>query len=88
MILTDPRRPITPSPGPGARTTLDETERTAAYAELQGLLEENMPYWPLWYDSAVSAISSRVTDETGEIDPSLERFAWDVGRWSVTAPGS
>jgi ABC-type transport system substrate-binding protein len=71
-----------------ARTTLDETERIAAYAQLQGLLEENVPYWPLWYDSAVSALSSRVTEADGPIDPSHERFAWDVGRWSVTAPGS
>ena len=69
-----------------ARTTLDETERAAAYAELQGLLEENVPYWPLWYDSAVSALSARVTDAAGTIDPSLERFAWDVARWSVRPP--
>jgi hypothetical protein len=27
LILTDPRRPITPSPGPGARTTLDDLLR-------------------------------------------------------------
>ena len=71
-----------------ARTSLDEADRTAAYAELQGLLDENAPYWPLWYDSAVSAVSSRVRDGVGMIDPSLERFAWDVGRWSVTAPTS
>jgi ABC-type transport system substrate-binding protein len=71
-----------------ARRTLDEAERTTAYAELQGLLEENVPYWPLWYDSAVSALSSRVTDEAGTIDPSRERFDWDVGRWSISAPGS
>jgi ABC-type transport system substrate-binding protein len=69
-----------------ARTTLDEAERTAAYSQLQGLLEENVPYWPLWYDSSVSALSSRVTDGGATIDPSQERFAWDVGRWSVSAP--
>jgi peptide/nickel transport system substrate-binding protein len=71
-----------------ARTKLDEAQRTTSYAELQGLLEENMPYWPLWYDSAVSALSSRVRDESGMIDPSRERFAWDVGRWSVRSPTS
>jgi ABC-type transport system substrate-binding protein len=69
-----------------ARATLDERERAAAYAELQALLEENMPYWPLWYESAVSALSSRVTSETGPIDPAQERYAWDIARWSVRPP--
>ena len=70
-----------------ARTSLDEADRTAAYAELQGLLDENAPYWPLWYEPCRGAVVPR-RDGAGMIDPSLERFAWDVGRWSVTAPTS
>ena len=69
------------SPTTSSRTRARRSTRpsgSAAYAELQGLLEENVPYWPLWYDSAVSAISSRVTDEAG-IDRPVAR-ALRVGR--------
>ena len=71
-----------------ARGTLDEEARRAAYAELQGLLEDDVPYWPLWYDSAESAISDRVQGPDGPLDPAMERFAWDVASWSVRPTGA
>ena len=43
-----------------ARETLDEAERAEAYAGVQDLLAQDVPYWPLWYESAVSALSTRV----------------------------
>ncbi|CAN5720116.1 hypothetical protein BH23CHL8_BH23CHL8_27240 [soil metagenome] len=71
-----------------ARSTLDEEARREAYAELQGVIEDEVPYWPLWYDSMESAIADRVRSPDGPLDPSTERFAWDVASWSVRPPGA
>ncbi len=65
-----------------ARETMDEEERVAAYAEVQSELTTLIPYWPLWYDSATSAISERVVDRKVPVDPSASRYAWDVSAWS------
>jgi ABC-type transport system substrate-binding protein len=68
-----------------ARGTLDETARGEAYADIARLLAEDVPYWPLWYDSAVSAISERVHGPDGPIDPSAARFDWDISSWTLGA---
>ena len=52
-----------------ARETLDQDERVAAYAGVHELIEADVPYWPLWYQSAVSALSSRVQGPDGRHRP-------------------
>jgi ABC-type transport system substrate-binding protein len=66
-----------------ARKTLDPAERIPAYAGVQDLLEQDVPYWPLWYESTVSALSTRVQDADGPVDPSVARFDWDVSGWTL-----
>jgi peptide/nickel transport system substrate-binding protein len=70
-----------------ARETLDETGRLAAYADLAELLAEDVPYWPLWYETATSALSGRVRGPAGPIDPGLPRYDWDVADWTLEPPG-
>jgi ABC-type transport system substrate-binding protein len=65
------------------RESLDVAERTEAYAEVQTLLEKDIPYWPLWYDTDTGAISSRVIGPDGPIDPTMARYDWDVSGWSI-----
>ena len=66
-----------------ARETLDETERAEAYAAVQELLFDDVPFWPLWYDASVGAISARVQGPTGPLDPSQPRYDWDVSSWTL-----
>ncbi len=66
-----------------ARDTYDEAERAAAYAQVQAELEKLVPYWPLWYESTISAVSSRLRDPNGPIDPSASRYDWDISSWSL-----
>ena len=65
-----------------ARETLDTEERIAAYAEVEGELGKLLPYWPLWYDSSVSALDARLTGRDGPVDPTDARYAWDISSWS------
>jgi ABC-type transport system substrate-binding protein len=67
-----------------ARETLVEAERAEAYAGVQQLLTDDVPYWPLWYEASVAAISSRVRGPDGVIDPSRPRYDWDVSSWTLT----
>jgi len=69
-----------------ARETLDPVVRAEAYAGVQDLLSQDVPYWPLWYESSVSALSTRVRDAHGPVDPSAPRFDWDISSWSLAAP--
>jgi ABC-type transport system substrate-binding protein len=69
-----------------ARKTLDEAERAEAYAGIADLLADDVPYWPLWYDASVSAISTRVQGPDGPLDPSRPRFDWDVAHWTLGEP--
>jgi ABC-type oligopeptide transport system substrate-binding subunit len=72
-----------------SRESYDQDERSLAYAGVQELLEQDVPYWPLWYDSAASAVSTRLQDRRGPIDPSRSRYDWDVSSWSLEpAPDS
>jgi ABC-type transport system substrate-binding protein len=71
-----------------ARGTLDLAERADAYAGVEELLQQDVPYWPLWYESAVSALSTRVLDEDGVVDPAEPHFDWDVSRWSLASEGA
>ena len=66
-----------------ARATIDADERREAYAELQSLLDENVPYWPLWYETATSALSSRISGPDGPVDPTRPHYDWDVSSWSI-----
>ncbi len=66
-----------------ARDTYDEAERAAAYAQVQDELEKLVPYWPLWYESTISAVSSRLRDPDGPIDPSAAGYDWDISSWSL-----
>ncbi len=65
-----------------AREKLDVDERVTAYAAVQQELQTLIPYWPLWYDSSISAVSERLQDEDGPIDPSRSRYAWDISAWT------
>ena len=65
-----------------ARSTLDIDERIAAYAAVEDELQTLIPYWPLWYDSEISAVSDRLRDADGPIDPSRSRYDWDIASWS------
>lgn len=69
-----------------ARQTLDVDQRTEAYAQVQQELQTLIPYWPLWYESSVSAVSQRLRDEDGPIDPSRSRYDWDISAWSFGPP--
>lgn len=69
-----------------ARATSDELERAEAYASVGALLEDDVPYWPLWYETTMSAISSRVMGPDGPVDPASPRFAWNVARWTLAPP--
>lgn len=66
-----------------ARTTLDETERTEDYAGVQDLLDADIPYWPLWYETSIAALSDRISGSDGRLDPSRTRYAWDVASWKL-----
>jgi peptide/nickel transport system substrate-binding protein len=66
-----------------ARGSLDPAERAQAYAGIQELLAQDVPYWPLWYESATSALSTRVQDADGPVDPSAAHFDWDISGWSL-----
>lgn len=66
-----------------ARGTRDQAERAEAYAGVHELLEADVPYWPLWYDSAVSALSTRIQGPDGPIDPAAARYDWDVSSWTL-----
>jgi ABC-type transport system substrate-binding protein len=66
-----------------ARQTIDLAARADDYASVQGLLDEDIPYWPLWYDTSLAAISTRVSDPDGPIDPARPRYDWDVASWRL-----
>jgi ABC-type transport system substrate-binding protein len=65
-----------------AREPVGVEERRAAYAEVQAELEKLIPYWPLWYDSASSAVSARLRGRDGPVDPARSRYDWDISSWS------
>jgi ABC-type transport system substrate-binding protein len=67
-----------------ARESIDQDQRVEEYAEVQRDLSGLIPYWPLWYDSATSAVSDRLSDEDGPIDPSAAGYAWDIASWTLT----
>ena len=72
-----------------ARTTMKQGDRADAYAAVDAEIETLIPYWPLWYDSAASALSTRLQDRRGPVDPSRSRYDWDVSSWSLEpAPDS
>ncbi len=42
-----------------------------------------IPYWPLWYDSATSAVSERLRGPMARSIRSDSRYDWDVSAWSL-----
>ena len=73
------------SPGTRRNFALAATLALAASAIAVPVMAQDVPYWPLWYESAVSALSTRVRDGDGPVDPSAARFDWDISRWSLAA---
>ncbi len=66
-----------------ARETLDPAERAEAYAGVQDVLSDDVPYWPLWYESNVSALSTRVQGPDGPARP--VQVALRLGRLELEA---
>lgn len=65
------------------RAGATQAARVASYATLQAALDEEVPLWPLWYDAAWAAISTRVQAPDGRIDPSGTRYQWGVEHWTL-----
>ena len=65
-----------------ARETMVEADRAASYASVNEEIEKLIPYWPLWYESKTSAISDRLRDKDGPVDPAESRYDWDISAWS------
>ena len=68
-----------------ARETMSQEERAASYASVNEEIEKLIPYWPLWYESQTSAVSARLQDKEGPVDPSASRYDWDVSSWSFAS---
>lgn len=65
-----------------ARESMDFEKRAESYAQVDAEIETLIPYWPLWYESSTSAVSSRLKDKEGPIDPAESRYDWDISAWS------
>lgn len=65
------------------RAAWSEQERRSAYLALQTRLYLDAPFWPIWYDTASSAIAERVSGPHGTLDPDRPRFDWDVAGWTL-----
>ena len=65
-----------------ARETMVEEDRATSYASVNEEIEKLIPYWPLWYESETSAVSDRLRDKEGLVDPAESRYDWDVSSWS------
>ena len=65
-----------------ARETMVEEDRATSYASVNEEIEKLIPYWPLWYESETSAVSDRLRDKEGPVDPAESRYSWDVSSWS------
>jgi ABC-type transport system substrate-binding protein len=65
------------------RELADLDARRAAYGQLADVLARDVPAWPVWYDTAFSALSSRVSGPGGPIDPTADRFWWNLEAWSL-----
>ena len=66
-----------------ARQQSDPQARVQLYAKLQAVLAADVPMWPIWYDTEASAIASRVHGSAGPLDPSADRFWWNIESWSL-----
>ncbi|MEX1297331.1 MAG: ABC transporter substrate-binding protein [Candidatus Limnocylindrales bacterium] len=70
-----------------ARESMDFEVRAESYALVDEEIENLIPYWPLWYESRTSAVSARLEDRDGAIDPAESRYDWDISAWSFREPG-
>lgn len=67
-----------------ARVMIASTARADLYRQVDAALDADVPAWPIWYDTALAAVSDRVRDADGApLDPSASRYAWDVASWSL-----
>jgi len=69
-----------------ARESRNPAERAEAYADIAELIAADVPYWPLWYESSMAALSERVQGPDGAGDPAASRYAWDVSSWTLEPP--
>jgi ABC-type transport system substrate-binding protein len=69
-----------------AREEQDFDVRAESYAQVDEEIENLIPYWPLWYESSTSAISARLKDKDGDIDPAESRYDWDISSWAFRDP--
>jgi peptide/nickel transport system substrate-binding protein len=68
-------------------TTSAEDKRRSSYLELQERLAELVPAWPLAYEAAYAAVSSRLTGRDGApIDPSRPEYERGVLDWHLAPP--
>ena len=68
-----------------ARESMDFEDRAESYAQVDAEIEPLIPYWPLWYESTTSAISARLKDKDGTVDPAESRYDWDLSSWAFRA---
>jgi peptide/nickel transport system substrate-binding protein len=67
-----------------ARVMVAPAARADLYAQVDAALDADLPAWPIWYDTALAAISDRVRDAAGSpIDLAAPRHPWDVASWSL-----
>lgn len=66
-----------------ARRQADGQARADLYGRLEGVLAADVPAWPIWYDTGASAVAARVTSAGGPVDPSVDRFWWNIETWSL-----
>jgi ABC-type transport system substrate-binding protein len=65
------------------RRLADQSARRLAYTQLQAQLGVDVPFWPVWYDTASSAIADRVRGPDGPLDPTRARYDWDIAGWTL-----
>lgn len=62
------------------RQELDQTKRTAIYAQFELLIHNDAPYYFLWADKRVSGLSKSVT---GDINLTSPLYYWNLPTWTV-----
>jgi peptide/nickel transport system substrate-binding protein len=63
-----------------ATSSYDRATRRAAYAQIEALLERDLPQIPLWWPHDVHLVSDRLQN----FDPNPFVETWDARRWSLS----
>ncbi|MEA2622723.1 MAG: peptide/nickel transport system substrate-binding protein [Chloroflexota bacterium] len=69
-----------------ARAQTDLEKRRSLYGQIGDLLARDVPAWPIWYDTAFSALTDRVSLGDRAVDPAAPNFWWNLESWSLRAP--